>query len=163
MRSDHTTKWYMHKPEPVQENETPEIFWNFEIRTDHRIPTRIPDLLVINKKKKNLVNCGLYRPGGPQTENQRKRKQRQPLRPCQRTKKAMERKGEGDTTCNWWTWHILKKAWKEAGKVGNLRTNWDHPDYNIIIIGLNREKSPGDLWRLAVTRTLVKDHQLTLM
>ena len=30
-------------------------------------------------------------------------------------------------------------------------------------IGQNTENSPGDLRRLAVTQTLVKDHQLTLM
>ena len=29
--------------------------------------------------------------------------------------------------------------------------------------GQNTEKSPGDLWRLAVTQTPVKYHQLTLM
>ena len=32
-----------------------------------------------------------------------------------------------------------------------------------IEIGQNTEKSPGDLRRLAVTQTLVKDHQQTLM
>ena len=36
-------------------------------------------------------------------------------------------------------------------------------DYSIIKIGQNIEKSPGDLWRLAVTQTPVKDPQLTLM
>ena len=41
-------------------------------------------------------------------------------------------------------------------------TNGDHPNY-IIEIGQNTEKSPGDLRRLAVTKTPVKDHQLTLV
>ena len=39
----------------------------------------------------------------------------------------------------------------------------NHPNYNIIENGQNTEKSPGDLRRLAVTQTSVKDHQLTLM
>ena len=39
----------------------------------------------------------------------------------------------------------------------------DHPKNNIIENGQNTEKSPGDLRRLAVTQTPVKDHQLTLM
>ena len=43
------------------------------------------------------------------------------------------------------------------------RTGGDHPDYSIVENGQNTEKSPGDLRRLAVTQTSVKDHQLTLM
>ena len=38
-----------------------------------------------------------------------------------------------------------------------------HSNHNIIEIGQNTEKSPGDLRRLAVTQTSVKDHQLKLM
>ena len=38
-----------------------------------------------------------------------------------------------------------------------------HPNYYIIEIGRNTEKSPGDLRRLAVTQTPVNDHQLTLI
>ena len=34
-----------------------------------------------------------------------------------------------------------------------------HRNYCIIEIGQNTEKSPGDLRRLAVTQTPVKDHQ----
>ena len=39
----------------------------------------------------------------------------------------------------------------------------DHPNCNIIEISQNTEKSPGDLKRLVVPQTSVKDHQLTLM
>ena len=35
----------------------------------------------------------------------------------------------------------------------------DHPNNSIIENGQNTEKSPGDLRRLAVTQTPVKDHQ----
>ena len=35
---------------------------------------------------------------------------------------------------------------------------WDHPNYYIIENGQNTKKSPGDLRRLAVTQTPVKDH-----
>ena len=41
--------------------------------------------------------------------------------------------------------------------------SWDHPNNNIIENGKNTENSPGDLRRLAVTQTPVKDHQLTLI
>ena len=39
----------------------------------------------------------------------------------------------------------------------------NHPNYSIVEIGQNKEKSPGDLRRLIVTQAPVKDHQLTLM
>ena len=48
------------------------------------------------------------------------------------------------------------------GGLGNNRMNWDLPNYGIIEIGQNTEKSPADLRRLAVTKTAVKN-QLTLM
>ena len=44
----------------------------------------------------------------------------------------------------------------------NQKTSLDHPNYSIPDVGLNTEKSPGDLRRLAVTQTAVKGHQLTL-
>ena len=47
--------------------------------------------------------------------------------------------------------------------LGNRRTSGDNPNYSITEIGQNTEKSPGNLWRLAVTQTPVKDRQLTLM
>ena len=43
------------------------------------------------------------------------------------------------------------------------RKNRDYPDRSIFKIGWNTEKSSGDLKRLAVTQTLVKDHQLVLV
>ena len=39
----------------------------------------------------------------------------------------------------------------------------DHPNNYITENSHNTEKSPGDLRRLAVTQTPVKDHQLMLM
>ena len=36
-------------------------------------------------------------------------------------------------------------------------------NYSMVEIGLNTKKSPGDFRRLAVTQTLVKDYQLTLV
>ena len=39
----YTTKWYMHKPESVLEDETHKILGDFEIKTDHLIPVRRPD------------------------------------------------------------------------------------------------------------------------
>ena len=48
----HTNNWYMHHPTSVLENETNELLWNFDLQTDHLISARRPDLIIINKKKK---------------------------------------------------------------------------------------------------------------
>ena len=51
----------------------------------------------------------------------------------------------------------------ETEGFGNKRTRGDHANYSIIQIGQNSVKSPADLRRLAVTQTLEKDSQVTLM
>ncbi len=45
---------------------------------------------------------------------------------------------------------------------GLLKGLEDYPNDSIAKNGQNPETSPGDLRRLAVTQTLVKNHQLTL-
>ena len=47
--------------------------------------------------------------------------------------------------------------------IRNQKTSGRHPDYSIIKIGQNIEKSLGDLKIFAVTETPVKDHQLKLV
>ena len=42
----------MHNPAPVLENNTHKLLWDFDIHTDHLISARIPDLIIINKKKR---------------------------------------------------------------------------------------------------------------
>ena len=44
-----------------------------------------------------------------------------------------------------------------------MRTGRDHPNDSIAKNGQNPETSPGDLRRLAVTQTPVKNHQLSLL
>ena len=48
---DHTNKWYMHNPASVIENDTHKLLWDLNIQTDHLIPARTPDLIIINKEK----------------------------------------------------------------------------------------------------------------
>ena len=86
----------MHKPESILENEIHKILWNFAIRTDP---------LILRPDQVNLPYRGFCRPSRPQSENQRKRKERQIPGPCLRTKKAEEHKDDGDTNCNWRAWN----------------------------------------------------------
>ena len=42
----------MHNPAPLLKNDTHKFLWDFVIHTDHLIFARIPDLIIINKKKR---------------------------------------------------------------------------------------------------------------
>ena len=57
--------------------------------------------------------------GGPQSENKRKRKDRQVLGPCQRTEKVVELEGKGDTNCSWRAWNWAQKVEKDTRRIGN--------------------------------------------
>ena len=62
----------MHNPAPVLENDSHKLLWDFNIQTDHLIPARRPDLIIINKKKKEtLQNSSLCCPGTPQDKTER--------------------------------------------------------------------------------------------
>ena len=66
----------MHNPAPVLENDSHKLRWDFVIQTDHLIPARRPDIIIINnKKKENLQNCRLCCPGGPQNKSEGKWKE----------------------------------------------------------------------------------------
>ena len=75
----------------------------------------------------------------------------------------MEHESDGDTNFNWCALYSHQRIDKETRGVGNKRTRGDHANYNIIKIGQNTEKSPGELRRLADSQTLVRNHQVTLV
>ena len=75
LKFDHTNKWYMHNPAPARENHTHKLLWDFNIQTDHLIPARRPDLIIINKKREHLQNCRLCWPGEPQNKSEGMRKE----------------------------------------------------------------------------------------
>ena len=75
----------------------------------------------------------------------------------------MEHESDGDTNRNWCAQYSHQRIGTGTGSLGNKRSRGDHPNYGIIEISQNSERSPRDLRRLAVTQTSVKDHQLTLM
>ena len=75
----------------------------------------------------------------------------------------MEHEGDSDTSCNWSTRKNPQRLGKGTGRLRNQKTSGDHPEYTIIKIDQNTEKSPGDLRRLTVTQTCVKNHLLILL
>ena len=62
----------MHNPDSVPEIETHKILWDFEIQTDHLIPARRPDLVLI--KKKRMSSRGFFCSSRLLSENKKKRK-----------------------------------------------------------------------------------------
>ena len=42
----------MHNPAHVLENDSHKLLWDFSILTDHLIPARRPDLIIIKKRKR---------------------------------------------------------------------------------------------------------------
>ena len=54
LKFHNTDKCYLNKPEPLLANETPNIFWEFDVQTDHTVLAKRPDLIVVNKKNTNL-------------------------------------------------------------------------------------------------------------
>ena len=146
----------MHNPAPVLENNTQKFQWDFNIHTDHPIPARRPDLIIINKKEKRI--CKITDFAVPVDhriklkECEKKDKYLELARELK--KKTMEHAGDNYTNCNWCVWNSNKRITKGTGGLGSYRTRGDYPNYYIIENGQNTEKSPGNLRRLAVTQAL---------
>ena len=113
--------------------------------------------------KKKLSNSGICCPGRSQSKIKERKKKDKYLDLAWELKKK-------HVTSRWrWDQLLLvhseqpQRIGKGTGRLGNKKTSEYYPDDNIIKIGQNTEKSPGDLRRLAVTQTPVESHQLTLV
>ena len=138
--------------------------WDSEIQTDHLISAKRTDLVIVNKRKKkekkreeNLSNSGLCRSGWPQGKTEGKRKVRQI------PDLARELESDSDTNSNWCARYSYQRINTGTRWLENKMTSRDHPNYSIIKIGQNTEKSPGDWRRLTVAQTPVRNYQLTLV
>ena len=55
----------MHNPAPVLENDSHKLLWDFNIQTDHLIPARKLDLIIINEKMKICKTVDFAVPADP--------------------------------------------------------------------------------------------------
>ena len=55
LKSTDDDKWSIYKQECDLENETRKILWDFKIQTNHSVVDRIPNFVLINKKKRNFI------------------------------------------------------------------------------------------------------------
>ena len=152
---DHSNKWYMHNPAPVLENDSHKLLWDFDIQTDHLIPARRPDLIIINekkkKKKKKKRTCIIVDFAVP-ADHRIKQKE------SEKKDKYLDLARE------------LKKLWNRQVKIIPIVIGAFGTVTKGLLKGLenlencqNTKKSPGDSRRLAVTQTSVKNHRLSLM
>ena len=131
----------MHNPVPVLENDSHKLLWDFNIQTDQLILARRPDLIIINKKKRICKIVDFAVPADHRIN----------LKESEKKDKYLDLGRE------------LKKLWNMEvtivliviGALGTITKR--------LLKGLSPETSPGDLRRLTVTQTSVKNHQLTLM
>ena len=77
-------------------------------------------------------------------------------------KTTVEYESDDNTNCNLCSGYSYQKICTKTRELGNKSANRDHPNYCIIEIGLNTQKSPGDLRRLII-QTPVRNYQLTLV
>ena len=151
-----TNKLYMHNQASVLKNEMHQLLWDFEIQTDRQISARRPELVIINKKKRT---CRIdHRVKSKEIEKKDKY-----LDLARELNKTVEHESDCDTNCNRSSCYSDWRIGARTGGFGNKRTRGDHPDYSIFEIVQNTEKSTGDLSRLVVTQTPVRNHRLTLV
>ena len=132
------------------------------MQTDHLIPVRRPDLIIINKKERTcrIVNfADSVEHGLKLKESEKKDKyldlDRELKRPWN-MKVTMIRIVIG-ALCT-----VTRRIGTRTTGLRNKRTSGDHSNYSIVEIDQNTVKGRGDLRRLVFSQTPVKDHQLTL-
>ena len=70
-------------------------------------------------------------------------------------KKTVEHESNSYTNCYWCSWYSHQRIDTRIGGLGNKRKSGDHPNYCIIEISQDTEKSPGRLRRIALPQTPV--------
>ena len=136
---------------------------------NHLISVWRPDLIIINKKKKKEKEKRTWKIVGFSvlTDHRVKLKEREKKDKyfdlAREWKKTVGHESDVYTNCNWCSWYSYRTINEGTGGLENKMTSGDHPNNCIIEISQNTEKDTGDLMRLAVTQTHLKDHQLMLM
>ena len=164
---DHTNKWYMHNPAPVLENATHKLPWDFNVQTDHLIMAIRQDLIIINNKKKRTYKIVDF--AVPAIH-------RIKLKECKKMDKYLDLARELKKPWNLQVTIIpivigtfgtvtkgLLKGLEDLEFDGHLETIETTALLRTARILRRVLETWGDLRRLALTQTPVKNHRLTLM
>ena len=152
-----------HKPAYFLENDTHKLLWDFDIQMNHLILARISDLIINNKKKRTCKIVDFAVAADHRIKLKEREKKDKYLARARELKKLWNMKvtiipimiGAFGTD--------TKGLFKGLVDLEVGRTSGNQPNHYIIENSKNTEKSPGDLWRLAVTQTPLKNHQRKLM
>ena len=143
--------------------------WDFKVQTDHLISARRPNLVKINLKKilkngkRELTELCTLLSWLTTEYNWKKVKRKISTSTLLGNWKTVEHESDGGTNCNRGSWYSHQRIHTGTGGLGNNRPSGEQSNYSIVEISQNTEKSPGDLRRLAVTQTPVRNHRLKLV
>ena len=155
------TKYYMHNPETVLENEMKNSSGILRFKNIPNLgQTTGPNNNQHKKKTCRIVDVAVP------ADHRVKLKEKEKKDKCMviaRKLKNVEHKSDGYTNCNWGCWYIHQRIGSRTEGFGNKGTSGDHLNYSIVEIGQNTEKIPGDLRWLFVLKRQWKKHQLTLI
>ena len=95
----------MHNPTPILENASHKLLWNFNIQTDHLIPARRPDLIIINKKRRTCKIVDFAVLADHRIKLKECEKKNKYLNLAREAKKTIEDESVDFTYCDWCFWH----------------------------------------------------------
>ena len=95
----------MHNPAPVQENDSHKLQWDFNIQTDHLIPARRPDLIIINKRTRICKIVDFAVPADHRINLKEGEKKDKYLDLARELKKTVEHESKDCANCDWCVRH----------------------------------------------------------
>ena len=131
------------------------ILWDFEIHMDLLISARRPEEVIVtkNKKKKRTYQIvDLTVRADYRVKLKGSEKKDKYLVRAREQKKTMEHESDADTNRNWCACYNHDRIDNGTRGLENKSTSGDHPNYIIIKINHNTEKSIWDLRFVAVTQ-----------
>ena len=149
----------MNKSESIQENETYKILWEFEIETDHPIPTSESNQ-VFDKKTRICLFVDFAVLAGHKEKIREIKKIVKYLDFARELKKLWNMKVRVISSEVGTQETVPKNLDKRLKGTEDQRKNREHLDYSTLKISLNTWKNPRAQRRLAVTQTSVKNYQL---
>ena len=123
LKFNHNSKWYIHEPESVQENEMPKFSGTLKYKQITQFRPHHETWYQLTRRKQHAKCIFLF-------QWTKKQKDGQILGSCQRAEEAIEPEGDGDTTCIWCTWNSPQRPGKETGDTGNQRKYQDHTKHS---------------------------------
>ena len=151
----------MHNRESVRENETHKLLWDFEIQTDPLISARRSGQVKITKKRKTwwIVYLAIL---ADLRKKWKKTKRKISTWTFLGNWKTVEQESDGYTNFKGCTLYSHQTIGTGTVGLRNNRKSGGYPNYSIIEIRQNTEKSPGDWRGLVVTHSPLVIYQLVL-